>query len=157
MVRLYESKYFHCYNHRWASYDFSARAVIDTDPSKLSVDYAVETQHYVQRDDVEERLDDLSWTFNYLIAWRDITNSTNERTSIFSILPRAGLGNNAGLLVPQEDLEPAQVLALISNLNSLVFITRHVKRLEAHILMASYWNSCQFLARAGTARLACTS
>jgi hypothetical protein len=120
-VRLYESKYFHCYNHRWASYDSSTKAVIDTDPSSLSIDYAVETQHYVQRDEVEDRLKDLAWPFNYLIAWRDITNSTNERTAIFAILPRAGIGNNAGLLIPQSDLDPTQVLTLVSNLNSLVF------------------------------------
>lgn len=36
-------------------------------------------------------------TPKWLIGFRDITNTTNERTAIFSVLPTAGVGNNAPL------------------------------------------------------------
>src|SRR5690606_35028944 len=34
----------------------------------------------------------------WLMGWRDITNATNERTVIASVIPRAGVGNKIPLL-----------------------------------------------------------
>jgi hypothetical protein len=53
------------------------------------------------------------------MAFRGITNTTNERTFIASILPRVGVGNSAPLLVSA--VEPKLRLCLLSNLNALVF------------------------------------
>lgn len=33
------------------------------------------------------------------MGWRDITNATNERTVIASVLPRVGVGNNLPLML----------------------------------------------------------
>ena len=51
-------------------------------------------------------------------AFRDITNSTNERTSIATILPRSGVGNSSPIIeyASEQPLASALVLA---NLNSL--------------------------------------
>jgi hypothetical protein len=40
-------------------------------------------------------------TPTWLLAFRDITNATNERTAIFTALPLAGVGNNAPLATPR--------------------------------------------------------
>jgi len=56
----------------------------------------------------------------WLLGFRDITNATNERTAIFSFLPRVGVGNNAPLLLLAIN-EAALQLALLGNLNSFVF------------------------------------
>ncbi|MDH7504510.1 MAG: hypothetical protein QHJ82_17605, partial [Verrucomicrobiota bacterium] len=55
----------------------------------------------------------------WLLGFRDITNATNERTAIFSFLPRAGVNHKAPLLftTSADRLE----LCLVANLNSLVF------------------------------------
>jgi hypothetical protein len=54
-----------------------------------------------------------------LLGFRDITNTTNERTAIFSFLPRAAVGHTMPLVFT--DASPDSQLCLCGNLNSLVF------------------------------------
>jgi hypothetical protein len=56
----------------------------------------------------------------WLLAFRDITNATNERTAIFSILPRIGVGNNAPLMLLRV-ADPDTQLCLLGNVNTFVF------------------------------------
>jgi hypothetical protein len=56
----------------------------------------------------------------WLLAFRDITNATNERTSIFTVVPWAGLGNNAPLLLSIVN-DTALQSCLLGNVNSIVF------------------------------------
>lgn len=60
----------------------------------------------------------------WLMGWRDITNSTNERTVIASVLPRAGVGNKIPLFFSQSS--PRLCAGLIGNLCSIVldFVAR---------------------------------
>jgi len=60
----------------------------------------------------------------WLMGWRDICRSTDERTVISSSVPRAGVGHTMPLLFTNQ--EPRQVAALLSNLGALVldFIAR---------------------------------
>ncbi len=54
----------------------------------------------------------------WLMGWRDITNATNERTVLASVVPRTAVGNKIPLIFPSE---PAvQCAALLGNLCSLV-------------------------------------
>ncbi|QQS46354.1 MAG: N-6 DNA methylase [Acidobacteriota bacterium] len=55
----------------------------------------------------------------WLLGWRDITNATNERTVIASVLPSVGVGNNAPLIMLTSSLSPLGDL-LIANLSSLI-------------------------------------
>ncbi|MEI8122095.1 MAG: SAM-dependent DNA methyltransferase, partial [bacterium] len=59
------------------------------------------------------------------LAFRGLTNATNERTVISSILPTAGVGNSAPLLLCAK-LHPELYLCLVGNLNSIVldFVAR---------------------------------
>jgi hypothetical protein len=55
----------------------------------------------------------------WLLGWRDITNSTNERTVIASALPRAGVGHTSPLMFTHQGA--TQVACLQANLTALVF------------------------------------
>ncbi|MFZ5615264.1 MAG: Eco57I restriction-modification methylase domain-containing protein [Pseudomonadota bacterium] len=63
----------------------------------------------------------------WLMGWRDITNATNERTVIASVLPRVGVGNNLPLMLFGVNLDARRGAALLGNLCSLVldFVARH--------------------------------
>lgn len=63
----------------------------------------------------------------WLMGWRDITNATNERTVIASVIPRAGVGNNLPLMLFGARLDARRAAALLGNLCSLVldFVARH--------------------------------
>lgn len=87
---LYEAKYIHLYDHRWASCGqdtTDARNVLDTEKSDSN--FSVVTRYWIDRERVEERLSTKEWDREWLIGWRDITNATNERTVIAGVFPRA--------------------------------------------------------------------
>lgn len=60
----------------------------------------------------------------WLLGFRDIARATDERTAIFSLLPCAGVGNNAPLLI--FDAASDHAACLFANMNSLVldFVAR---------------------------------
>jgi hypothetical protein len=65
---------------------------------------------------VEERLR-TKWSRPWLLGWRDICRSTDERTVIASVVPRVGVGDKFLLMMPSK---PAGLIAsLLGNLNSL--------------------------------------
>ena len=63
----------------------------------------------------------------WLMGWRDITNATNERTVIASVVPLAGVGNQMPLMIFPEVENKAIFALLLANLSSLVFdfVARH--------------------------------
>jgi hypothetical protein len=124
-VPLYEAKMLHQFDHRWATYkpDGSTRDILDNE--KNNPNFLPVPRYWVGRSEVENRLAH-KWKKNWLIAFRDITNSTNERTAIFSILPRVGVGNNGPLMFFDEK-HSSLAGCLLANLSSLIldYIARH--------------------------------
>jgi hypothetical protein len=61
------------------------------------------------------------------MGWRDITNATNERTVIASVIPNVGVGNSMPLFFVGAQLSPRYSAVLWANLCSLVldFTARH--------------------------------
>ncbi len=53
----------------------------------------------------------------WLMGWRDITNTTNERTVIASVFPRSGVGNTINMILGVADDDK---FFLIANLSSIV-------------------------------------
>ncbi|HRQ40093.1 MAG TPA: N-6 DNA methylase [Chloroflexota bacterium] len=105
---LYEAKMLHHFDHRWATYaGLETRDVTATekdDPTHL-----VLPRYWVREEEVNGRL---PHNPGWLIGFRDITNTTNERTAIFSLLPKTAVGNNAPMaLLPPELLREGQLLA----------------------------------------------
>jgi hypothetical protein len=86
---LYEAKMIHHFDHRWATYDSgSARAV--TVAEKRDPSFVPQPRYWVDDEAVSDQLpDNRSW----LLGWRDIARSTDERTLISATWPRAGAGD----------------------------------------------------------------
>lgn len=63
----------------------------------------------------------------YLLGFRDITNATNERTAIASLIPHSAVGNNFPLCILPITVSAALIAALQANLSALAFdfVTRH--------------------------------
>jgi hypothetical protein len=123
-VLLYEAKMFHQFDHRWATYTDNGDTRDLTDDEKSDLSFSVKPRYWVDKKEVENRLND--WKKDWLLCFRDITNSTNERTAIFSLLPKVGLGNTSPVcFIPQKYI--SIISCLVANVSSLVFdfVTRH--------------------------------
>ena len=91
LVPLYEAKLIHQFDHRWATYE-NSRTRDSTLPEKQDPDHAVTPRYWVPEVEVNKRLAG-RWDREWLLGWRDITNSTNERSVIAAIIPRVGVGH----------------------------------------------------------------
>jgi hypothetical protein len=123
LLPLYEAKMFHQFDHRWATYTPNEKTTDFTDKDKCDPALKVQPRYWVDKKEVESRLVG-KWNKEWLLCFRDITDSRNERTAIFSLLPRVAVNHKAPILLfnKKNELFPC----LIANLNSLVFdfITR---------------------------------
>ncbi|MUL36230.1 Eco57I restriction-modification methylase domain-containing protein [Gloeocapsopsis dulcis] len=124
LVPLYEAKMFHQFDHRWATYSDRGDIRDSTDVEKCDSSFQVKPRYWVNRNEVENKLGD-RWEKSWLLNFRDVTNSTNERTSIFSLLPKVAVNHKAPLLFTSQT-KPEFYCLLIANLNSLVldYVTR---------------------------------
>lgn len=98
-VPLYEAKMVHHYDHRWASY-VGSDAKLVTDAQKTNPNFEVTPRYWVPETEVDNRLSTKGWDREWLMGWRDITNTTNERTVIAGVFPRAGSGDTLLLMFP---------------------------------------------------------
>jgi hypothetical protein len=117
LVPLYEAKLLHQFDHRWASYE-GATARELTNVEKADPRCTVTPRYWVPRREVEARLAG-RWDRGWLLGFRDIARSTDERTAIFSLLPRVAVGNKIPLLVPME-VDSRYMCCLVASFNSLV-------------------------------------
>jgi len=126
---LYEAKMIWQFDHRFGTYE-GVRSRSSThlptpspdqhaDPTSL-----VQPWYWVSAEEVESRLEE--WERKWLLGFRDVTNATNERTAIFSLLPRVGVGHKVPLMLFESELTSVHILCLLANVNSIVFdfITR---------------------------------
>jgi len=124
---LYEAKLVHQFDHRWATYteDGSSRDVTATE--KASADFTVTPRYWVNRSEVEERLNDRGWQHGWLMGWRDICRATDERTVIASVVPLVGVGNQMPLMLFSERENPQRFASLLGNICAMVFdfVARH--------------------------------
>ena len=114
---LYEAKMIHHYDHRWASRTESKfRRTLFTE--RQNPDFVVLGRYWVPETDMQTALSNINWDRKWLMGWRDITNITNERTTIASIIPRVAVGHSLSLMFPLMDRIPHQLL--LACLNSFV-------------------------------------
>ena len=81
--------------------------------------FGVQPCYWIDRTDVENRIDK-NCKKEWFLAFRGITNATNERCAIFTIIPKVGVGNSAPILLLGVD-KASLVSCLQANLSSLVF------------------------------------
>jgi hypothetical protein len=89
------------------------------DPNRLGMPY-----FWVDKRAVDERLAN-RWGRGWLLGWRDITSSTNERTVIASVIPRVGVGHTMPLMMfPTERSVDLSNLIFMLNSYALDFVAR---------------------------------
>ncbi len=84
-----------------------------TEAQHADPDFLPQTQYWVPAQDVEEALPQ---SRGYALGFRDITNPTNMRTMVASIVPWAGYGNTVPLLVGADGMAAT---CLVANLNAM--------------------------------------
>lgn len=115
-VRLYEAKMFWHYDHRWATYDGDDTRELTYEEKKNLLFY-ITPRYWVKRNEVNNRE---STNHNWFLAFRNVTNSTNERSAIFSIIPRTGVGHSAPIIFNIE-IPIKKIIVLLGNLCSITF------------------------------------
>ncbi|MBW2146286.1 MAG: N-6 DNA methylase [Deltaproteobacteria bacterium] len=124
-VPLYEAKMIWQFDHRFGTYEGADRNSSSTHlpipkPGQYAdPNFVVRPRYWVDEKEVEARLAG-RWNKKWLMGFRDITNATNERTAVFSLVPRVGVGNNTPLLLLEINKENL-ASCILANFNSLVF------------------------------------
>jgi type I restriction-modification system DNA methylase subunit len=118
LLPLYEGKYFHHYEHRWVTNDANGDRQL-TEIERGNPDFTISPRHWYPAQDVRSRFGG-AWKSSWTLAWRDITNSTNERTFIATVLPSIAVPNSARVVFI-DDGQLSFLPLLIANLGSFVF------------------------------------
>lgn len=117
-IPLYEAKMFWHYDHRWADFR-ETDSSLSLESHKIKPDYFITPRYWVSAQESEKRLTEKSWNRKWMMAFRNVTDSRNERSFVASILPFSGVGNSAPLIIPQ--VEKVNLLnCLLANLDSIV-------------------------------------
>ncbi len=126
-VPLYVGRMIYHYDHRAASVKVNEQNLQNPSLSesvsaekKMDPGFVPTPQYWVNRSEIEENN-----KFDWTLAFRDVTNPTNERTVIASIVNFYALGNTLPFLYPEEELlsfdeYKNNIPLILSNLNSFV-------------------------------------
>ncbi|MGY2802644.1 DUF559 domain-containing protein [Thermostichus sp. MS-CIW-25] len=120
---LYEAKMIWHYDHRYGTYEgvrdrSSTQLPTPDEHQHADPHFVVQPWYWVPAEEVQARLGE--WQRGWLVGFRDVTNATNERTAIFSLLPRVGAGNNLPILLFSEKSN-VRACCLLANLNAQAF------------------------------------
>jgi hypothetical protein len=123
MLPLYEAKMVHLFDPRYQTYrgQTQAQANQHTLPG-LGAEHADPNalpwpRYWVAESDVDEAVPN-TWGREWLLGWRDVARSTDDRTMVASAIPRVAVGHKFPLALPTNTKAP--VAALQANLSALV-------------------------------------
>jgi hypothetical protein len=112
---------------KWANQDSN----VALDDAELAALAAVSRSHASGEGDTEALLVELDGWLDrrsprWLMGWRDICRSTDERTVIASVIPRIAVGNKIPLFLISPRISARHAAALLANLSSLTldFVAR---------------------------------
>ena len=118
---LFEAKMVHHFDHRYGDYADKRAGSLDTQlpdvPLQRLADpmYSPTPQYWVPATEVGTRLAG-KWNRGWLLGWRDICRSTDERTIIASVIPRTAVGDK--FLIMLSAAEPQMIACLYGSLCS---------------------------------------
>lgn len=98
MLPLYEGKLVHHYDHRWATYTANGSTRDLTESEHDDPTHVVHPRYWVNAKEVDASVGE-RWDRQWFAGFRDICRSTDERTMIAAVLPRAAVGNNLPILM----------------------------------------------------------
>lgn len=113
---LYESKFIWFYDHRLNSFEGSevrTQTHSLTEEEHKNADKRIQPWYWINENEVTEKTEE-----KYFIGFRDITNTTNERTAIFSLFPFSGVGNTMPVVTIENVVSK---FLFLSNVSSLIF------------------------------------
>lgn len=118
---LYEAKMFYLYDHRYGSYEgksergFSSLPVV-SDQMHKNPNYLIYPWYWIPEKELATRV---KWDNKWFLALRKITNATNERCGVFSLIPYCGISNSAEVCYSKKSI--LYVILLFANFNSIIF------------------------------------
>ena len=115
---LYEAKLIHQFDHRWATYEAGSSRDV-TDAEKADPAFTITPRYWVEASEVQARLAAKGWPRAWLMGWRNIARSTDERSFISSVMPVAGVGHSMPLWFTRQT--PQLMGAFLANMSALVF------------------------------------
>ena len=118
MLPLYEAKLMHLYDHRWATFEGGNGSRDVRAEEKRNSDFSIYPRYWVSIDEVSTRFKAQGWNRQWVMGWRDITNATNERTVIFSVLPFSAVGHTIPTFY--SNASSALLPCLVGNFSALV-------------------------------------
>lgn len=119
--KLYEAKLFHQFDHRYATYNFNIKDQKPnpvSDLEKTNPLFFVTTKYCTTSTIWKERVLK-TFLYNWIIAFRKISRATDERTSIFTIIPKSTTGSQTPVVTSNQS--PRLIAGLVANLNSYPF------------------------------------
>jgi hypothetical protein len=116
-VPLYEAKMIHHFDHRWATQE-GEQARDSTPTEKGDSGYEPLPRYWVPKRRVIERTSTKRWSRNWLMGWRGICRSTDERTLIATAYPAVAIGHSIRNLFVVAS--PALCASFLANLSALV-------------------------------------
>jgi hypothetical protein len=121
---LMEAKMVHLFDHRFGTYEGQTERQANQgklpefddaqhgDPGALTL-----PNYWVHEAEVDSRLSD-RWSRGWLLGWRDICRSTDQRTVVASLIPRVAVNDKFLLKLPSQP--PYLIAALYGNICSFV-------------------------------------
>ena len=121
---LYEGKMVQAFDHRAASIVTRSGNLFrpgqpdrTLDEERLNAAFSPRPRYWVSKQE-----SDVALGVNYLLAFKDITASTNVRTMIAATIPQVGCGHTLPILIPaKEDFDAGSAACLLANFNSFAF------------------------------------
>lgn len=151
---LYEAKMMHQFDHRFATYTDSGDTRDLLAEEKSDPAFEPLPRYWVKEGEVLARLVktnrdgrvEWEWDRDWLLTFRNIARSTDERTAICSVVPRVGVGHSAPLL-----FSPHQHAGhlLTSNMAGFVFDYAVRQKLGGTNMTFGYVQQYPFLAPEG--------
>ncbi|HEX6509967.1 MAG TPA: SAM-dependent DNA methyltransferase, partial [Chloroflexota bacterium] len=121
MLPLYEGKMIYHFDHRFGDYRNREEGRVDavlprtTPQQKKNPDFTVLPRYWLDRAEVDSRLAKRGWDKKWLFGWRDVARSSDERTMVCGILPRAAVGHKFPLVFPNSSAD-----LLVANMSSFI-------------------------------------
>ncbi len=127
---MFEGKMVWQFDHRYATYNGNTEDPRETTPEEhADPSFVTRGRYWIPHKEVDERLCHLQktvcgsrttwrWDRGWMLGFRDITNATNERTAIFSLVPRVGTDFTLRVLFSEQSA--VLLMLLLANGNALV-------------------------------------
>lgn len=125
MLPVYESKLIHQYDHRYATFEGSTKEEKEkgnakglSDAEKANSNKFIEPRFYALKAIAIEKNKKWDWMHDWYFAYRYISRSTDQKTSMSSIIPMSAVSNSAYLIFINE---LNNLIMHLGNMNSFWF------------------------------------